>query len=293
MKDYNPESAEMIDRLIMQMHNQIIDLKSIAKDLPNVEPWVLTKLAQAANNIETVRNYLEYEVDSNLCINEGKSAPNNPQLWGRAKAKAKEIFKVYPSAYANAWAAKWYKKAGGTWKTNEGEEKITPTRFNMFYNYDNLPVTSDFVKELLEKSQNVFANTSPDSEIVNKANAHFNKENEKVGGDLTIDSLIAIYKMTMEHFMKFFGNEIMKETKELLYDDKLSKEETEQLSLEYDIGENLSKLSFNRDGIFNIFLMLDKHTSYFDNIQSTFLVKFLNKFKTFLDVFVKVLEKKQ
>ena len=31
------------------------------------------------------------------------------------KAAAKRKFKVYPSAYANAWAAKWYKEKGGTW----------------------------------------------------------------------------------------------------------------------------------------------------------------------------------
>lgn len=41
--------------------------------------------------------------------------PNNPALWNRVKAMAKRKFKVYPSAYANAWASKEYKKRGGTW----------------------------------------------------------------------------------------------------------------------------------------------------------------------------------
>jgi len=41
--------------------------------------------------------------------------PNNPALWSRVKAMAKRKFKVYPSAYANAWASKEYKKRGGTW----------------------------------------------------------------------------------------------------------------------------------------------------------------------------------
>lgn len=45
-----------------------------------------------------------------------KSTPTNPALWSRAKAAAKKKFKVYPSAYANAWAAKWYKEKGGGWK---------------------------------------------------------------------------------------------------------------------------------------------------------------------------------
>ena len=42
--------------------------------------------------------------------------PNNPSLWSRAKSMAKEKFDVYPSAYANGWASKWYKSKGGTWR---------------------------------------------------------------------------------------------------------------------------------------------------------------------------------
>lgn len=49
-------------------------------------------------------------------LNEGKNKPTNPSLWSRAKSLAKSKFDVYPSAYANGWAAKWYKKRGGGWK---------------------------------------------------------------------------------------------------------------------------------------------------------------------------------
>jgi len=48
---------------------------------------------------------------------EEKSKPTNPELWSRAKALAKQKFDVYPSAYANGWAAKWYKSKGGGWKS--------------------------------------------------------------------------------------------------------------------------------------------------------------------------------
>lgn len=41
--------------------------------------------------------------------------PTNPSLWTRAKSLAKQKFDVYPSAYANGWAAKWYKENGGGW----------------------------------------------------------------------------------------------------------------------------------------------------------------------------------
>jgi len=46
-----------------------------------------------------------------------KNVPTNPALWAKFKAQAKAKFDVYPSAYANGWAAKQYKKAGGGWKT--------------------------------------------------------------------------------------------------------------------------------------------------------------------------------
>jgi hypothetical protein len=49
----------------------------------------------------------------------GGNAPTNPTLWSKAKSLAKQKFDVYPSAYANGWAAKWYKGKGGGWKKAE------------------------------------------------------------------------------------------------------------------------------------------------------------------------------
>ena len=43
------------------------------------------------------------------------SKPKNPSLYARVKAEAKRKFKVYPSAYANAWLVRTYKKRGGTY----------------------------------------------------------------------------------------------------------------------------------------------------------------------------------
>ena len=45
-----------------------------------------------------------------------KNVPTNPSKWSYYKSQAKKKFDVYPSAYANAWAAKQYKAAGGSWK---------------------------------------------------------------------------------------------------------------------------------------------------------------------------------
>ena len=51
------------------------------------------------------------------------SIPKNPALWSRVKAAAKAKFDVYPSAYANAWAAKEYKRRGGTWGGSDNRVK--------------------------------------------------------------------------------------------------------------------------------------------------------------------------
>jgi len=52
-----------------------------------------------------------------------KPKPTKPKLWAAKKAAAKRKFKVYPSAYANAWAAKQYKAAGGGWRGPDNRVK--------------------------------------------------------------------------------------------------------------------------------------------------------------------------
>jgi hypothetical protein len=52
-----------------------------------------------------------------------KNCPTDPDKWSASKSAAKSKFDVYPSAYANGWAAKNYKGKGGGWKKcNEGED---------------------------------------------------------------------------------------------------------------------------------------------------------------------------
>ena len=54
-----------------------------------------------------------------------KNEPTNPGLWSKMVSKAKSKFDVYPSAYANGWAAKQYKAAGGSWKSKTKKESVT------------------------------------------------------------------------------------------------------------------------------------------------------------------------
>ena len=50
-----------------------------------------------------------------------KNVATNPGKWSYYKSQAKKKFDVYPSAYANGWAAKQYKAAGGGWKKESKE----------------------------------------------------------------------------------------------------------------------------------------------------------------------------
>lgn len=66
---------------------------------------------------ELIYNYFDKHCSGDNQLTEGKNKPTNPELWSRAKAAAKSKYKVYPSAYANGFASKWYKKRGGGWRT--------------------------------------------------------------------------------------------------------------------------------------------------------------------------------
>ena len=85
-----------------------------AKDLPG-----LKKLSKQLKGSVKAHQDQKKALDK-LMVDEG-SKPNNPKLWAAKKAAAKSKFDVYPSAYANGWAAKQYKAAGGTWRSESVE----------------------------------------------------------------------------------------------------------------------------------------------------------------------------
>jgi hypothetical protein len=72
---------------------------------------------ELANELHDV--FLKLSAKKKKKKSSGKNVPNNPSLWSSCKAQAKAKFDVYPSAYANGWAAKQYKSKGGTWRKSE------------------------------------------------------------------------------------------------------------------------------------------------------------------------------
>jgi hypothetical protein len=66
---------------------------------------------------ESIKPKLKVEQKMQLFLE--KNVPTDPEKWSYATSQAKKKFDVYPSAYANGWAAKKYKELGGGWKTED------------------------------------------------------------------------------------------------------------------------------------------------------------------------------
>ena len=74
----------------------------------HVDEWLKRNKKIASQIGESLEERINLFVEENV--------PTNPELWDKAIAAAKRKYDVYPSAYANAFASKWYKDKGGNWR---------------------------------------------------------------------------------------------------------------------------------------------------------------------------------
>ena len=103
-----------------------------------------------------VSNFGKGKISENMENLNEKNVPTSPEKWAQAKAQAKAKFDVYPSAYANGWAAKKYKEMGGGWKSvseakEVGDDPIndgTPPELRKRGN--KTVITSDEIKEAVK-----------------------------------------------------------------------------------------------------------------------------------------------
>ena len=98
------------DGLIRELEQMIKDKSSDMMDMP--------KMSGASIIIVTPSPDMEEFGNPNYEIGnpKKKNIPTNPKLYARVKAEAKRKFDVYPSAYANAWLVRTYKKRGGGYR---------------------------------------------------------------------------------------------------------------------------------------------------------------------------------
>lgn len=160
-----------------------------------------------------VSNFGKGKISEEMENLEEKNVPTSPEKWAQAKAQAKAKFDVYPSAYANGWAAKKYKEMGGGWKSvseavkdkfdigeydQEGDMAKSDLRsiianaqkmHDMLEDADNLP---EWVQSKITKAEDYI------STVANYMTAEMNEESElqESGGDV-------VYKKGDNHIEKY------------------------------------------------------------------------------------------
>jgi hypothetical protein len=119
----NLEQIKRQCEMLLEMDPSVID-----KIIIDGHDWADDHVSEAKNNMDQVFDFFMNEtqkadnpdnINEEESIDESKNKPTNPKLWSRAKSLAKSKFDVYPSAYANGWASKWYKKHGGGWRKSK------------------------------------------------------------------------------------------------------------------------------------------------------------------------------
>jgi len=131
--DMAERSARLLDALFFVEEHIQRDGYKAEKDYSMVAKNLhknIMKMAQMMG-LEKGHSFVQGHVDIIIKTAEGKkleervieltekNVPTDPAKWAASKAAAKKKFDVYPSAYANAWAAKNYKGKGGGWRTKK------------------------------------------------------------------------------------------------------------------------------------------------------------------------------
>jgi hypothetical protein len=119
MDRFSMNEEDQLDEKCWDGYKQVGGKKKNGKMVPNCVPTneASNPAQQAAIAINMKKKGKSPKNESTEEeIDESKNCPTDPAKWASSKAAAKAKFDVYPSAYANGWAAKNYKSKGGGWK---------------------------------------------------------------------------------------------------------------------------------------------------------------------------------
>ena len=86
-----------------------------------------TRVDKKPINVSTIKS----DVVTSCCEEteiKGVNIPTDSELYARVKAEAKKKFNVYPSAYANAWLVREYKKRGGGYRVGKDDADYLETK---------------------------------------------------------------------------------------------------------------------------------------------------------------------
>jgi hypothetical protein len=114
-----------------------------------------------------VSNFGKGKISEDMENLEEKNVPTSPEKWAQAKAQAKAKFDVYPSAYANGWAAKKYKEMGGGWRSestivDDAAKFIQENQLNEDWNKIN---KQDRTDGLSQKAVDAYRRENPGSKL--------------------------------------------------------------------------------------------------------------------------------
>lgn len=114
-----------------------------------------------------VSNFGKGKISEDMEQLDEKNVPTSPEKWAQAKAQAKAKFDVYPSAYANGWAAKKYKEMGGGWRAestivDDAAKFIQENQLNEDWNKIN---KQDKTDGLSQKAVNAYRRENPGSKL--------------------------------------------------------------------------------------------------------------------------------
>ena len=94
--------------------NESLNEEPVSISMRNADGSITTTIKEV-NELNEQETAL-YEFGQKVETLMEKNCPTDAGKWSSYKSQAKKKFDVYPSAYANGWAAKKYKAAGGGWK---------------------------------------------------------------------------------------------------------------------------------------------------------------------------------
>jgi len=114
-----------------------------------------------------VSNFGKGKISEDMEQLDEKNVPTSPEKWAQAKAQAKAKFDVYPSAYANGWAAKKYKEMGGGWRAestivDDAAKFIQEKQLTEDWNKIN---KQDKTDGLSQKAVNAYRRENPGSKL--------------------------------------------------------------------------------------------------------------------------------
>jgi len=135
-KDYGKVQNYMFFSNLEQMVRQAqllleLDPMQVEKILQGGHDWADDHIATAKENLDQVFDFLMnetqysdefYDDEEDMVMNEGKKKTGT-KLCARGKSAAKSKFKVYPSAYSNAFAVQ---VCQGRFKGLDGKKKCSP-----------------------------------------------------------------------------------------------------------------------------------------------------------------------